>query len=47
MSTEPQDPTAMDEYLFDLRGYVTLPGAVSQAEVAAMNACLDEFPHLR
>ena len=38
--------TERDIYLFDLRGYLVLEGALSQAEVAELNACLDAIPRL-
>lgn len=34
-------PTEMEDYLFDLRGYLFLEGAISQAEVEALNAGID------
>ncbi|MCC7144938.1 MAG: phytanoyl-CoA dioxygenase family protein [Phycisphaeraceae bacterium] len=36
----------MDKYLFDLRGYLLLKGALSQQEVGALNAGLDTVPPL-
>ena len=36
----------LDTYLFDLRGYIHLRGALSPAEVAACNAGLDAIPRL-
>ena len=36
----------LDTYLFDLRGYVFLRGALSAEEVAALNAILDELPRV-
>ena len=36
----------LDTYLFDLRGYVHLRGALPPEEVAACNACLDAIPRL-
>ena len=38
--------TERDIYLFDLRGFLVLKGALSQAEVAELNACLDAIPRL-
>lgn len=35
--------TEMEEYLFDLNGYLILKGAVSAADVAALNASYDEM----
>lgn len=37
-------PSEMEIYLFDLRGYLHLKGALSKAEVAELNAALDELP---
>ena len=31
----------MDDYLFDLRGYIVLKQAVSEEDVAQLNACVD------
>ena len=39
-------PTDLEIYLFDLRGYVILPAALSSAEVADLNSCLDAIPEL-
>ena len=36
-----------DDYLFDLRGYLVLEGALSAAEVAAINGSIDAFVNLR
>ena len=36
----------LETYLFDLRGYVLLKGALTAAEVEELNACLDEMPRL-
>lgn len=38
--------TPMDEYLFDLRGYLVLKGALSPREVARVNAGIDAIPDL-
>ena len=37
-------PSPLDEYLFDLQGFVFLPGALSREEVAACNAIVDSIP---
>ena len=37
-------PTDYEEYLFDLRGYLLLKGAVSPEHVAEINAALDAMP---
>ena len=33
----------MDDYLFDLRGYIVLKQAVSEEDVAQLNACVDRL----
>lgn len=37
------EPTALDDYLFDLRGYVVVEDALSDDAVAAMNDAVDEI----
>ncbi len=37
----------LEIYLFDLRGYVVLPNALTPEEVADLNACLDAIPPLK
>jgi len=37
-------PSDLEEYLFDLNGFIVLPGVLSTAEVAEGNALLDEMP---
>lgn len=37
-------PSDLDNYLFDLRGYLILRGALGVAEVAGLNTAFDEFP---
>ena len=37
-------PTELDEYLFDLNGFVVIRGALSKAEVADCNARIDTIP---
>lgn len=37
---------ALDDYLFDLRGFLVLKGALNQDEVSDLNAALDAFPSL-
>ena len=36
----------LDVYLFDLRGYLVLEGALTADEVKDLNACLDAIPPL-
>jgi hypothetical protein len=40
-------PSALDDYFFDLRGYLVLRGAISADEVRSLNDAIDRFPHLR
>ena len=40
---EPLKPTAMDIYLFDLRGYIVLKNALSKEEVAELNQSIDNI----
>ena len=37
----------LDVYLFDLRGYLHLEGALTTDEVQVLNDCLDEIPALK
>lgn len=39
-------PSPMEEYLFDLRGFVVLRGALSGDEVRACNEVVDQIPPL-
>ena len=39
-------PSALDDYLFDLRGFLILRGAVEPSLVADLNSALDNFPSL-
>jgi hypothetical protein len=41
-----QPPTALDDYEFDLRGFLVVRGALSDAEVASLNDAYDRFPQL-
>ena len=45
-ATQGAGPTEMEIYLFDLRGYLLLEGALSAQEVAELNATLDALPPL-
>ncbi|HEY3331308.1 MAG TPA: phytanoyl-CoA dioxygenase family protein [Capsulimonadaceae bacterium] len=36
----------LNDYLFDLRGYLMLEGAVDAGHIASLNSALDEFPAL-
>ena len=39
-------PSALDDYLFDLNGFLHIKGAVSRAHVKEMNALIDQVPPL-
>ena len=39
-------PTALDDYEFDLRGFLIIRQALSSDEVAALNSAYDRFPDL-
>jgi hypothetical protein len=39
-------PSSMENYLFDLRGYVVLKGALGGGQVARLNAAIDGIPPL-
>ncbi len=39
-------PTDLDDYEFDLRGFLVIRGALSPAEVGALNDAYDRFPPL-
>lgn len=41
-SPTPAEPTAMDDYLFDLRGFLVLEDALSDELVTALNDAVDE-----
>jgi hypothetical protein len=41
---EAKCPTPLEEYLFDLNGFVLLRGVLDASEVAACNAAVDEIP---
>ena len=38
--------SAMDQYMFDLQGYLVLKGAVSAAHIAELNSALDAIPRI-
>lgn len=40
---QPRSPTPMDEYLFDLRGYVIIENALRNETVEALNAAVDDI----
>jgi len=47
MATDnPRKPSALDDYLFDLRGYLILENAVDGGHLADLNAAIDRFPSL-
>ncbi len=41
-----RQPTALDDFLFDLRGYIILKNAVEPELIDALNHTVDEFPPL-
>ena len=43
---EPRDPSALDDFFFDLRGFLILKQAVEPELVAALNRSIDELPPL-
>jgi hypothetical protein len=43
---EPRQPTALDDFLFDLRGYIILKQAVEPELLDALNHAIDELPPL-
>ncbi len=44
---EARKPTPMDDFLFDLRGYLVLRQAVGAEHLRRLNAAFDEFPKLQ
>jgi ectoine hydroxylase-related dioxygenase (phytanoyl-CoA dioxygenase family) len=44
---EPRNPTALDDFLFDLRGYLVLENAVEPALLDDLNLAFDHFPPLQ
>jgi hypothetical protein len=45
--TQPKIPSAMDDYLFDLQGFLLLKKALSTEEVKALNDCASSIPELK
>jgi ectoine hydroxylase-related dioxygenase (phytanoyl-CoA dioxygenase family) len=43
---EPRNPTPLDDFLFDLRGYLVLKNAVEPALIDELNRAFDAFPPL-
>ena len=43
---DPRQPTALDDFLFDLRGYIILKQAVERDLVDDLNRAIDELPAL-
>lgn len=43
---EPRNPTPLDDFLFDLRGYLVLENAVEPDLLAELNVAIDQFPDL-
>lgn len=44
---EPRNPTPLDDFLFDLRGYLILQNAVEPGLLDALNDAFDRFPPLQ
>jgi hypothetical protein len=44
MAVEAKKPTAMDDFFFDLQGYLHMKSVLTPAEVADLNAGLDAIP---
>jgi hypothetical protein len=42
----PRQPSALDDFFFDLNGYLVLKGAVDAALLARLNEAFDNFPDL-
>ena len=45
-ATEPRVPTALDDFLFDLRGYIVIENAVAPGLLDDLNRAFDDFPKL-
>ena len=43
---EPRNPSALDDFFFDLRGYLILKQAVEPALIDALNQAIDQLPPL-
>ncbi len=43
---EPKSPTALDDFLFDLRGYIIIENAVDAGMLDDLNGAFDRFPSL-
>ncbi len=43
---EPSQPSALDDFLFDLNGYLILKNAVDPTLLSELNAAFDAFPPL-
>ncbi|MBX3015358.1 MAG: phytanoyl-CoA dioxygenase family protein [Caldilineaceae bacterium] len=43
---EPRQPTALEDFLFDLRGYLVIEQAVEPKLIAELNQAFDDFPPL-
>jgi ectoine hydroxylase-related dioxygenase (phytanoyl-CoA dioxygenase family) len=44
---EPRFPTPLDDFLFDLRGYIVLQNAVEPGLLLRLNEAIDVIPHLQ
>ena len=43
---EPKSPTPLEDFLFDLNGYIILKNALEPAPLADLNSAFDAFPKL-
>jgi ectoine hydroxylase-related dioxygenase (phytanoyl-CoA dioxygenase family) len=44
---EPRNPSALDDYLFDLNGFIIIKNALEPALLDELNAAFDAFPDLK
>lgn len=44
---QPRNPTPLDDFLFDLRGYLVLENAVEPELLAELNDAIDNFPDMQ
>lgn len=44
--TEPYRPSDLDDYLFDLQGFLVLNSAIDPVHLAQLNQCIDDIPPL-
>ncbi|MCB0186018.1 MAG: hypothetical protein KDE31_17235, partial [Caldilineaceae bacterium] len=44
---QPRNPTPLDDFFFDLRGYLVLEKAVEPTLLAELNEAIDNFPEMQ